>query len=407
MRVTFFISLLVLLIGNLTAQKWNKKNIDRLYNDIINEYGTSELKRIFTTQKKFPYLQWINNTNNHNSIVIDLEIVIHEMQHGMADFTYGESIYNYYLNDSCIVDVEITPYFETDELNLYIPKTVSDSIFRYGIYVGKKDEFSGYKKKFDINNERKISSSIFYGIFGLMEEFLAYYRGLQVLYQVYPYYVNYLNTHNFSKEEKESELEKYKYQAYENINSFYEFQLFIAWYLLYAKKEKTEIYKKLYENKPLRYLFSYVHQSFLNLVENCIMQLDTIPLSQQNYQFLNYIELNDTEEDLCKYIYYSDIVTDEYREILIEVNENHAGEKRFRFIGDRKERRFFKKEYNQFKKILFRDFKDISSARLMNFLCDVEAQMQFLKRQTTNEIIEEVSKFKTLDNNERFCRTYE
>lgn len=183
-----------------------------------------------------------------------------------------------------------------------------------------------------------------------MEEFLAYYRGLQVLAQIYPYFLNYLNTNNFSEEEKKSQLGDYKYYVYQEVNSFYEFQLFIAWYLQFAKKEKTEIYRQLCENKPLRYLFNYVHQSYLNLIEHFTNQLDTISMYHSDYNFLYYVKLDDTEEDFCKFVYYSDFAGDENKKILIEFNENHLGEKSFRFIGGREERQFFKKYYNQAKK---------------------------------------------------------
>lgn len=149
MKVTFFISFIGLLIGNLTAQTWNKNAIELLYDKIIHEYGTNEIKSIYTTRKKFPYTHWIENTNHHNSIIISLSTVIHEMQHGMDDFdenTGEKETYRYYLNDSCVVEVPQTPFFTSDLLNNYIPASVSDSIFRYAIYVGKKDEIGGYKK---------------------------------------------------------------------------------------------------------------------------------------------------------------------------------------------------------------------------------------------------------------------
>jgi hypothetical protein len=407
-KAPFFISLIALLTSNLTAQTWNKNAIELLYDKIIHEYGTNEIKTIYTTQKKFPYTHWIENTNDHNSIIISLRTVIHEMQHGMDDFNENageKGAYQYYLNDSCVVEVPQTLFFTSDQLNNYIPASVSDSIFRYGIYVGKKDEIGGYKKKFNINSGNSISYSIHHGIFGLMEEFLAYYRGLQVLAQIYPYFLNYLNTHNFSEEEKKSQLGDYKYYVYQEVNSFYEFQLFIAWYLQYAKKEKTEIYRQLYENKPLRYLFGYIHQSYLNLIEGFVIQLDTISMYHSDYNFLYYIKLDDTEEDFCKFLYYSDFAGDEYKKILIEGNENHLGEKSFRFIGDREERRFFKKYYNQVKKEVFRKFKDLASARFMIYLADQQAQLQFLKRQTTHEVIQEISNFKSLNHHERFCKT--
>ncbi|MCX7743790.1 MAG: hypothetical protein N2167_04405 [Flavobacteriales bacterium] len=388
---------IILAITFAYGQQWNNQSIHTFYQEIISKYGNKELQKIFFSQSQYPYTQWINKPYHHNSIIFSLSTVLHEMQHGMDNIienTDSTNTYKYFLFENCIIYVPQSRFFQTDLLNNMIPKSLSDSIFRFNIYVGNKNQISDYKKYLRINSGGTVSYSIHHGIFGLIEEFLAYYRGLQVLSNIYPYFKKQLQSLNSSSIEKKQELGIFKYYVLQECNAFYEFQLFIAWYLQYASMNNKEAYQGFYSNIPLRIVFSYIHNSYKQLIDTMLYQLDTIPVYKTDIHFIRELNFDGSDNDICRYIYYSDVVSENYKNNLVEKIILTDGKTAWKFIGEREEYLFFKKVYNKLKKILFKNFKSLTGAKLFSFLTNPEETLMFLKRHSTELILYEIDKFK-------------
>ncbi|MDR1287151.1 MAG: hypothetical protein LBK08_06045 [Treponema sp.] len=106
-----------------------------------------------------------------------------------------------------------------------------------------------------------------HGIYGLLNEFNAYYRGLKSVYECFPYlsdlggfengdiaqsYIGVLATDGSSA------------------GAFYEFKYWILRYLLYTKDKAPAQYRSIIRNKNFIYVFLYIHDHFLELVEEKI-----------------------------------------------------------------------------------------------------------------------------------------
>ncbi len=107
------------------------------------------------------------------------------------------------------------------------------------------------------------------GIYGMLDEFSAYYHGTNAIWMLY--------------ERNDTLFSKFQYEDLKNTVSsciaYYEFSLFIAWYLNYLKYEHPQKYAALLDNVNLRKVFTDLEFEFgklVAIVENKITQIDII-----------------------------------------------------------------------------------------------------------------------------------
>jgi hypothetical protein len=171
------------------------------------------------------------------SLFNDFSTVVHEACHGLNDDKY-------FISESIIIPVTISEVYNSHELINVIPKEKYQSFFRND-YVFEKSE---------------VSSQVS-GIFGLLDEFSAYYNGAKVdwdivnnrerITQGFPSYLAVAREFSFGQSE---------WQAY------YEFSIMMAWYLDYSKQQYPTQYQMLMDNKSLRVAYSLLHNRFSELV---------------------------------------------------------------------------------------------------------------------------------------------
>jgi hypothetical protein len=90
------------------------------------------------------------------------------------------------------------------------------------------------------------------GIFGMLDEFSAYYHGI--------------NASLDAAKSKYALSNKIRYNLLESIyryySSYYEFNLFIAWYLKYSKLNKKDVYESMMMNTELRVAYTLIDSKF-------------------------------------------------------------------------------------------------------------------------------------------------
>jgi hypothetical protein len=174
--------------------------------------------------------------NTRKSVRETLGTIVHELNHGYSALMAWKLKYRdrdqyscYYMGDSTHILVKHTPVFFTEEIGSYIRKELHT--FRFDTYV------------FNPKEKIKITSNT-QGIYGLLDEWNSYYHGTKTDVYMYKWYEE--NTNNTVQEWR-----NYFSTVGSVINAYIEFKFYCLTYLLYAQKNKPEIYQGIINNKEI------------------------------------------------------------------------------------------------------------------------------------------------------------
>jgi hypothetical protein len=190
--------------------------------------------------------------NTQQSVRETLGTIVHELNHGYSALMAWKLKYRdrdqyscYYMGDSSHIMVKHSPVFFTEEIGKYIRKELHT--FRFDTYV------------YNPNEKIKITSNT-QGIYGLLDEWNSYYHGTKTDVYMYKWYEE--NTANSIQEWR-----NYFSTVGSVINAYVEFKFYCLTYLLYAQKNKPEIYQGIINNKEFITVFLTVNEKYSNLVE--------------------------------------------------------------------------------------------------------------------------------------------
>lgn len=181
--------------------------------------------------KVVPY----NGDTSKAHLVGNYATVIHESVHAFNNSG------KYFIIPGIEIAVEHTPTFNSSEFKKIVPQDASTRIFRYNDYVG----------------DSSIVSANLFGIYGLMDEFSAYENGTRACVLSAQTALQYGDT---------ALAKNFLSQASENYFAAYEFQLFIGWYLHYAKDTHPNVYQSLMANNNLRITYTLIDQEFTTAI---------------------------------------------------------------------------------------------------------------------------------------------
>lgn len=266
------------------------------YSKLSTHYNSPTIQKIWISDSKNEHFDQYVDEYSERDLLKSYATVIHELLHSFNNTK--NNTHNYFIEKGIQINVPFTSVYNSKELNKMISKNIQDSIFRYGLYVGGKSVLPGLGKIPDLNTTKENEvMSIQLGIYGLLEEFSAYYFGNLAIYEMYEYYLN-----RGAKQEIEI-WKDYKAEVQEEWIAYYEFQLFISWYLIYAKKNYPTMYKQLYENNALRIVYTLIEQKYATLLKESkqkIKLVDTF-LPKEN-DILSMLDFSNSEEDFIRFI---------------------------------------------------------------------------------------------------------
>jgi hypothetical protein len=171
--------------------------------------------------------------------ISDVATIVHEGYHhyqGIHSSYFDASVF-YRVNDTLSFSVKNFKIFPAREINNIVPDTTRKKIFRYDTYINSKDKYLVTQQ---------------YGILGLLEESAAYYQSFSTEISLFNYYkdnygwknpdvwINYLGS-----------MASYRY-------SILEFELFISWYMQYAKAHHPATYRDITGNEGLKKFFLFL-----------------------------------------------------------------------------------------------------------------------------------------------------
>ncbi|MCE7996653.1 MAG: hypothetical protein HEP71_32105 [Roseivirga sp.] len=218
--------------------------------------------------------EWLDE-RTEKGIIESLNTVVHETMHGFTsryayvllqasganNYDFGDDYSAFFLDKDDIYLVKHTEVFTSNKLKQKIPKALRT--FRFNPYITPKDNNLG---------------SQIQGIYGLMDEWNAYYHGTKTAYDLFEYYKDKANDNNKVYLEHVSNLAG-TYFAY------YEFKYYILKYLELAKSDYPDVYKGIMANTNLRKAYTDIDNHFSALLGQFEERLDTIEnlVTSDNY----------------------------------------------------------------------------------------------------------------------------
>lgn len=191
--------------------------------------------------------------NTRKGVRETLGTVVHELNHGYSALMAWKLRYRerdqyscYYIGDSTHILVKHTPVFLTEEIGKYIRSELHT--FRFDTYIYNPKE----KIKITSNTQ---------GIYGLLDEWNSYYHGTKTDVYMYKWYEE--NTKGTPEDWR-----NYFSTVGSVINAYVEFKFYCLAYLLYAKKNKPDIYQGIINNKEFIATFLTVNEKYGNLVDD-------------------------------------------------------------------------------------------------------------------------------------------
>lgn len=176
-------------------------------------------------------------------IVDSIGTAVHEQVHS---FTFAHGAYNkmaIYLGNKKYVTVNYTPVYKSKLMSRTIP--VRLRTFRWETYIGKPSKY--------------LASNID-GVYGLLNEFSAYYWGMHTEVKLF----DYLMKNNASEEMWLN----FVNACVNDRQAYAEFKYYILKYMEYAKQKYPNIYKQIVKNKSFINAYSSIEKKFAKEIQN-------------------------------------------------------------------------------------------------------------------------------------------
>jgi hypothetical protein len=197
----------------------------------------------FKVLKEYDEVQ-INNLARGDSLkhfLGDIATIVHEGWHSYQGHhsSYYDTVVLYRINDSLSFGVKNFKTFPANKINEIVPSATRKKIFRYDTYVNAKDKYNVTRQ---------------FGILGLLEEAVAYYHSFATDLALFGYYKDVYGWKDPAPWlEWLGNIASYRY-------AIAEFELFISWYIQYAKSKYPQVYKDIVTNAGLKKLFQFLEK---------------------------------------------------------------------------------------------------------------------------------------------------
>ncbi|MEL6560454.1 MAG: hypothetical protein AAFQ94_19850 [Bacteroidota bacterium] len=216
-----------------------------------SNYNFDGQKMFLSGSKKFArYIQG----KETDDIIQSLNTVVHEMTHG----------YSHKLTYKILKEMGEQPDFKTQYLAIPISEEESILITQTETFSSKKlaevipDALKTFRFKTYIKSKNPILSTQQSGIYGLLNEFSAYYHGTRASYNTFQYYTGKAEITNQDYLDYLSDVNSTR-------NAYLEFKYYILQYLIYAKKHNRTVYNGVIANERFKDAFRKIDALFSQL----------------------------------------------------------------------------------------------------------------------------------------------
>ena len=337
------------------------------YQELSAKYNSPVIQEILAADKTNLFDTYVDG-HSEKELVQAYGTVVHELLHSYNDSEIEAHLYLVAAGKK--IRVPIGDYYNSKELNAVVRRGAQDSIFRYGLYVGGRSVLMG--QQVDANNGKSGEvMSVSMGIYGLVEEFDAYFHDLLSQFELYSYIK--------SQEGQEDAIGMTKYMETLGLAAvpYYEFRFFISAYLLHAKQKHPDIYKDMMANAELRAAFKALEANYRGLIAD----LDELRASLEGTLEVNPFEIMDfsgTQDDFFSFCTLSGLEAKEvYREEITLLKGKEV--RRKVSVMDKMVEEELRKMYGE----MMQQIKDAGMPPTMSFLASPNAQKAYLTRLIT------------------------
>ncbi|MEN8122865.1 MAG: hypothetical protein ABFS35_21175 [Bacteroidota bacterium] len=222
----------------------SKDRKKQFFLNISKKHCTDALS-ILKSDKKGNYTRYARGKKKED-LIESFNTVVHETLHGYNFDIGGFNGEGYYFGSGIELLVPKTEIINSNKLNNFVSKEKQKKCDRYAMYIGNKKPF--FSSQVD-------------GIYGLLNEFSAYYHGLKAEIEI---------------RNAGLTCPTFEWQS-NNLEAYYEFKLFISWYLQMCKRSYPKIYKNIYANNKLRVAYTLFNTQFTELANEIIQSKSLSP----------------------------------------------------------------------------------------------------------------------------------
>lgn len=183
----------------------------------------------------------------------EINTIVHESVHmynksafiADADTWKFQRTQRYLIEPGMDLTVNHGIYYQTSEFISIVPKEAPTKIFRFNTYVAASSS---------------VSANV-WGIYGLLDEFSAYYNGTKASWD------GYLFAKRMGLKPEEY---TFRYETLATYSAWYEFRTFIGWYIQFAKMKHLDAYEDMMKNEEIKKVFREIDSRFKTLIEEVI-----------------------------------------------------------------------------------------------------------------------------------------
>ncbi|MBN1522976.1 MAG: hypothetical protein JW904_00725 [Spirochaetales bacterium] len=193
-------------------------------------------------KQKDDFMEFVRG-DSIQSLLGSVNIIVHETYHScsalkafqMTDERFGKTLSDYHAfrtENKTFILVKRTPVFNTSEIADSIPGPLRT--FRFATYIAPDPSGASFS-----------TGSKAWGVYGLLNEYSAYYHGNKAALDLYPYYRD-------AMPPGPAKWHDYFSAVNRSFSANMEFKFFILKYLQYAGKHYPSVFRGIMENRNLK-----------------------------------------------------------------------------------------------------------------------------------------------------------
>jgi len=306
----------------LSGQQKNPKNLssdERFIDSALARFSPDS--RYIVDRCAYPVMNWYRGKRgDRDALLTYLEVLVHECNHSLNSTAGSQIVARFenppstplqgggfmmqmpatcYLKGRDFIYVPLTETFPSKKISSMLPDSLKEP------KMVSKLRIETYIDPASLNPSTQSQ-----GIFGLLDEFDAYYHGMKAQFDIHRYY----DTASHRKSRVDS-IKTYLSFTWGNLYSGREFKIFILTYLLHAKKHEPKIYRELLDNAPFIEAFLSIDRDFERLVSDVLLYKEGV-LKELSERGVSVKEQDDWIIIENSYVQNSFRAPDAYREAL-------------------------------------------------------------------------------------------
>ena len=216
------------------------------YIELSNKYSEDALGILQT--HGLPNLESLYaNDSTVQQLIVQYGTLVHESCHLHNIMHSPRGTESFFIDKDNFIQSKKGALFNSNLLNRFVSKKNQTETSRYSTYIGDEQPLTSQEN----------------GIYGLMDEFSAYYHGGKAMFDI----LDFVEETQLKRSNTEF-LIHYLIGLEYDLLAYYEFKLFISWYLQYAEKSDPYLFTETFGNAKLRMAYTLLDDQYTDLLDS-------------------------------------------------------------------------------------------------------------------------------------------